>query len=723
MLVFEDIQWADDGLLDYIEHLVDWVEDVPILIVCTARLELLERRPSWGGGKVNAATVAVAPLSEQETARLIAALSDRPLFEAETQAALLDRAGGNPLYAEQFVRMLAERDSAGDLPLPESIQGIIGARLDSLAPADKALLQDAAVIGKVFWLGALGAQEQQLQALRQKDFVQRARRSSVEGETEFSFKHVLVRDVAYGQIPRAERALKHLHAAEWIESLGRPEDHAEMVAHHYLNALELTRAAGREDGVLADRAQAALRDAGDRASTLNALPQAELYFRQALALVNPDAEEHPQLLFRLGRARYLRDEEGVQELEAAQDGLLAAGDRDTAAEAALLLSDLAWKSGRRDDVLRHLEQARSLVADTPPSRAHVSVLSSVVRYTMLADENESAIELGRDALSMAESLGLDVYRANVLNSVGSARSSLGDREGLVAIEESIDLAAKANSINDVLRGHNNLVPGTILYGDLAGASARAEETLRLARHYGHNGFARFIEGGPMVWLPYHLGRWEQALEYADPFLASVEEGSPHYQSATAYCFRGLIRVARGDYAGGVKDAERGAEVARGIEDPQALHTVLALASSIFVLTENDQRARKAVREALDAFQGVRRLGSVAVVEIHHLAWAARKVGSEEELLSVIGREPFRSPWAQVAEAVAGGDFRGAAEVLASMGAVSSEAFYRLRSAEALVAEGRQAEADEQLRPALAFYGSVGATRYVREGEALLAASA
>ena len=263
----------------------------------------------------------------------------------------------------------------------------------------------------------------------------------------------------------------------------------------------------------------------------------------------------------------------------------------------------------------------------------------------------------------------------------------------------------------------------MLYGDLAGASGRAEETLRLARHYGHNGFARFMEGGAMVALPYHLGRWEQALEYADPFLASVEEGSPHYQSSTAYCFRGLIRVARGDYAGGVKDADRGVEVARGIEDPQAFHPVLAMASSIFVLTENDQRARQTVREALDAFRGLRRLGSVAVVEIHNLAWAARKVGSEEELLSVIGREPFRSPWAQVAEAVAGGDFCGAAEVLASMGAVSSEAFYRLRAAEALVAEGRQAEADEQLRPALAFYGSVGATRYVREGKALLAASA
>src|SRR5204863_9206127 len=239
VLVFEDIQWADEGLLDFIEHLVDWVRDVPMLILCTARLELLERRPAWGGGKVNAATVALAPLSDEETATLISALSERPLLEAGTQSALLDRAGGNPLYAEQYVRMLAERETSGELALPETVQGIIAARLDALAPEEKALLQDAAVIGKVFWLGVLGANEQQLHPLQQKEFVQRARRSSVEGETEYAFKHLLVRDVAYGQVPRADRAEKHLRTAEWIESLGRPDDQAEMVAHHYVNALEL----------------------------------------------------------------------------------------------------------------------------------------------------------------------------------------------------------------------------------------------------------------------------------------------------------------------------------------------------------------------------------------------------------------------------------------------------------------------------------------------------
>src|SRR5256886_6610310 len=115
VLVFEDIQWADDGLLDFVEHLVDWVRGVPMLVLCTARLELLERRPAWGGGKLNASTVALAPLADDETATLISALSERPLLPAETQNALLDRAGGNPLYAEQYVRMLAERDTAGGL--------------------------------------------------------------------------------------------------------------------------------------------------------------------------------------------------------------------------------------------------------------------------------------------------------------------------------------------------------------------------------------------------------------------------------------------------------------------------------------------------------------------------------------------------------------------------------------------------------------------------------
>src|SRR5207247_6302970 len=133
VLVFEDLHWADDGLLDFVDHLVDWAAGVPILVVASARPELLERRPGWGGGKANAATLSLSPLSNDDTARLIGLLLGRPLLEAGEQSELVLRAGGNPLYAEQYTQMLAERGDGAIPEVPESIQGIIGARLDSLA--------------------------------------------------------------------------------------------------------------------------------------------------------------------------------------------------------------------------------------------------------------------------------------------------------------------------------------------------------------------------------------------------------------------------------------------------------------------------------------------------------------------------------------------------------------------------------------------------------------
>jgi class 3 adenylate cyclase/tetratricopeptide (TPR) repeat protein len=565
VLVFEDIQWADDGLLDFIEHLADWARDVPMLILCTARLELLERRPAWGGGKLNAATIALAPLSDEETARLIAGLSERALLEAETQSVLLDRAGGNPLYAEQFVRMLAECGTAEELSLPESVQGIIAARLDSLAPEEKALLQNAAVIGKVFWLGALGATEHELHVLRQKEFVQRARRSSVEGETEFAFKHVLVRDVAYGQIPRAERAQKHLRAAEWIESLGRPEDHAEMVAHHYVNALELARAAGQDDAELVDPARAALRAAGDRAMTLNALPQAEAYFRRALELSSADDSERPALLLRCGRAMYLRSEEGAAELAEARTGLVAAGDRDSAAEAVLMLADIAWRQGRRDEMLANLEDARALVEGASRSRAQVAVLCEVARYEMLGDRLDRALELGGEALALAEELGFDDLRAHALNTVGTARGDLGEHEGVAQLEESIALATRLNSIPDLLRGHNNLAELHMLHGDFELGRAGEEITLDLAKRFGQRGHARFIEAG-MVESRYLAGEWDDAFTRAEAVIAEAEAGARFYQLARMHGFRGLIRVARGDADGAESDAVLTVDLARPIRE-------------------------------------------------------------------------------------------------------------------------------------------------------------
>ena len=202
VLAFEDLHWADDDLLDFVEHLAQWARGVPLAIICTARLELVERRPAWPGA------VRIEPLSRDETRALIASLLDGASFPD----AVLAHAAGNPLYAEEYARMLAEPGSAETVP--ESVQAIVAARLDALDPGAKAVLQDASVIGKSFWPAALATigtrrieeVERRLGELQARELVRPQPRSSIAGETQYAFWHALVRDVAYGQIPRARRA-------------------------------------------------------------------------------------------------------------------------------------------------------------------------------------------------------------------------------------------------------------------------------------------------------------------------------------------------------------------------------------------------------------------------------------------------------------------------------------------------------------------------------------
>ena len=259
IVVFEDLHWADEQLLGFVEHLVDWSTGVPLLVLCTARPELYERSAGWGGGKRNSNTISLSPLGPENTARLLAALLDRAVLPAQTQTRLIEHAGGNPLYAEEFVRMLSDQGLLtpegelrdGDIRVPENVQSLIAARLDTLPPERKALLHDAAVFGKVFWSGGVaamsGVDEPSVRAglheLVRKELVRGARESSVRNQAEFAFWHALVRDVAYSQIPRGRRASKHVAAAEWIEAMAgdRVTDHAELLAYHYEQALELTR--------------------------------------------------------------------------------------------------------------------------------------------------------------------------------------------------------------------------------------------------------------------------------------------------------------------------------------------------------------------------------------------------------------------------------------------------------------------------------------------------
>ena len=213
VLVFEDIHWADDALLDFIDLLAGGARALPLLIVCTARPELLER--DTAGGTPNASTIELATLSGDDTARLVGELLGPIRLPPEVERALLDRVEGNPLYAQEFVRMLEDRGLLADLQagrspagavegLPDSIHGIIASRLDTLSAEERALIQDASVVGKTAWTGAVSivsgrcaeASEELLRGVERKQLVQRLRPSSIAGETEFRFAHALIRDVA-----------------------------------------------------------------------------------------------------------------------------------------------------------------------------------------------------------------------------------------------------------------------------------------------------------------------------------------------------------------------------------------------------------------------------------------------------------------------------------------------------------------------------------------------
>jgi class 3 adenylate cyclase len=741
VLVVEDLHWADEVLLDFLDHLVDWVADVPLLVVCTARPELLARRPGWGGGKPNAATVSLTPLSEADTARLVGSLLGQVLLPAELQAALLARAGGNPLYAEEYVRMLADRgflrrvgatwqlERAEELPLPETVQGIIAARLDTLAAEDKSLVQDAAVLGKVGWLGALAALgdaepaalEARLHTLERRELLRRERRSAVAGERQYAFRHVLVRDVAYAQLPRAARADKHQRVARWLEALSpdRAEDRAELLAHHWQAALEYARVVGQETAELVTRTQLALRDAGDHALAVNAYGAAIRWYRAALEHCQPSDPLYPSLVLQLGKAQFYGEQSGVEVLVRARDAVLAAGDHEAAAEAEAMLGELSWLEGRQEEAFQHQRRAVSLLEGAGPSRPKAAALVTLAALRWLAGHSEEAIRIGREGLAIAELVGHDDMRILALEVIGAARLNFGDLDGLAEIERAVAIGIAAHSPESA-RAQMNL--GSVLYqlgevvrGDhLMAAARQTAERFGLARDL------RWLEPS-QIEKDYRDGRWDAALRAADQFIAESASGNSHYLEPNCRIIRGLIRLGRGELAAAVEDADKALAFARNAKDPQALYPSLAFRARALLASGSVEAADRQASELLTCLH--EDPWTLNVDWLPDLAIVLEQLGRGDPLVEVATRAKLRTPWLEAATVFATGDPKRAAGVYARIGARPDEAFARLRTAERLLAAGRPVEAAAQGKLAMAFYRQAGAIAYLRAGEALLVASA
>ncbi len=721
VLVFEDLQWADDGLLDFVDELVDRVVGVPLLVVCSARPELLERRPGWGGGKRNALTVSLAPLASDDTARLLSALLERSVIPAEEQALLLQRAGGNPLYAEEYARMLADGEvGLGDVP--ETLQGVVAARIDALPAEEKLLLQQAAVLGKVFWTDALGvlagtgeqAIDDLLYRLERKEFVRREQRSAVAGARQYVFVHALVRDGAYGQMPRAVRSEAHRRVAGWIESLpaDRADDRAEMLAHHLVQAVEYGRAAGVEVEELLPRTAQALREAGERAWTLGAPQSAAGLLEQAIVF-DPALADDPYLLLQLGRAKLIGEGGGEDELGRAA-AALAESDPAAAAEAEIAWGEVIWQRGDQEGGFRHFDRAATLIEPLPTSLRKGWVLSQLARFLGLAGRVRECESLAERALAVARELGDDELLGDALNTRGVVRAELGQEGWLEDLERSLELALAASSWR-AQRAYLNLASMLITEaGELARAVALYRDGLELTGRRGLGLSERWFRGN-LTEATFLAGLWNEALELAQ---AELDNPDPHYLQHLCRETRAYIRLGRGDTAGAAADSEAAAAEARSIRDPQALVPTLAVRSFLLARMGRIGEAGEALAELAD----VRRAldvdpGGPWVVDV---AFALVELGREEELdLGELGHE---TPWRRVAADVIGGDLVAAAEALAAIGAATHEAHARFRAAERLVRAGRRPQGEQQLAQALAFYRDVGATAFVRDAEALFAAA-
>ena len=721
VLVLEDLHWADDGLLDFVDELMDWLPDVPMLVVGTARPELLERRPSWGGGQLNSSTIGLRPLSTNDTARLISHVLDRPLLPADIQQALLERAAGNPLFAEQFAQLYLDLGSAENLALPETLQGILAARLDGLSIDEKALLQDAAVVGKVFWVGALrgerarGEADLLLHNLERKGFVTRQRITSVEGESEWSFAHTLLQDAAYSQIPRAQRARMHRETAAWIAGLGRPEDHAELLAFHARSALELARAAGQDVVELEAFAREALRAAGERAFAVHAYPRAAAYFGEALAIWPPDEPDRVQVLYRQAVALNVAgDPAALPALEGARDALLAAGDPEQAAEAEAAVSRIWWGRGRRDEAFAHMGRARDLVAGTR-SPAAARVLTFAGRFRLLAGDHVEGQRLAMEALTMARELELPEVEAHALGSIGTVRASAGDRGGIEDLERALAIGTAAGS-SQAATTANNLAIAQWYGGDVRAEAENYALSGHLAEQFGDASLMRWARG-QVVKGDYMRGDWDSALQRTDAFIAECEAGAPHYLEQEARWVRAMIRLGRGDVAGARVDDERGMHAARQAKDPQVL--VHALGSSIIVAEAlgNAEQARAHALESIDVVRAVPPAEATAFLAL----WLVR-THAVAAVRSEIGAIVDGSPdgrWKDVVFACLDGEFSAAAALWLDAGSPTLEASLRVRAAEQLMTEGRRADAEAELDRALTFYRSVGARFFVDRGGALM----
>jgi class 3 adenylate cyclase/tetratricopeptide (TPR) repeat protein len=538
VVLIEDLHWGEDELFDLLERLARDVSG-PLLLLGTARPELLDRRPDWAAGRRNASQLWLEPLSAEQADRMVAELLAAELPQQIRD--VVERAEGNPFFVEEVVATLIDRgvlaradgswrvgELAHDLAVPDSVQAVLAARIDLLGPTEKAALQAASVIGRVFWVDPvrelLGGAEPDFDVLEERDFVRRRSGSSLAGEREYAIKHALTREVAYGSLPKARRARLHAEVGDWLERSGEGRDElASLLAHHYAEAVRMEDAdlawGDEEEHLdrLRGKAIGWLRRAAELAVGRYEIDEALMLLHRALAL-EPSAELQSELWAEIGHANALKYD-GEAFWTAMQNALRLCMDARVCAEK---YSELAvqtvtrmgmWKRVPEEELIRDWIE-RGLEMSEAGSRAHVQALLAKAVH----DDSAAA---AREASSAAERLGDAELRSVAWGARSHVAMVNGDHQ------QALTWAQRRFDVFDELRDPDvaaetysqTIVPAVALGRFREGrrlARAHDEVASRLTAHHRMHGVAILLEvetlGGGWETMVELKERTEQAVE-------------------------------------------------------------------------------------------------------------------------------------------------------------------------------------------------------------------
>jgi class 3 adenylate cyclase/tetratricopeptide (TPR) repeat protein len=591
VLAFDDIHWADEGMLDLVDHLTRWVRG-PLLLVCLARDELLERRPGWGGGRRNATTISLEPLGEAEARELVGALLPGGAGAAsDVVPQVAERSGGNPLFAEEMVNRLIEDETVETATLPSTVQSLLAARLDSLEPNERRLLQHAAVVGQVFWDGALrqaatgGELElaETLASLEEKDLVVASPRSRISGERELAFKHVLIRDVAYSMLPKAVRSRRHVEVAEFIR--GHVGDRADafvgIVAEHYARAATLGAEAAidaAELGRLQDEALKLLEAAGDAAAALYSNAEAFERYSAALELTDELAaddrarigEKQGDVASRMGRIdAAIAVWERSLEHHRAEEDLTRVADLHRKIGAAL------WDKGDRRASIDNYQRGIDLLKDGPPCIELVRLYEEAASLYTHTGDNMLAIYASEKALRLAERLGEARAASRAHGIFGRVFGRIGDAEkARENLERSVALAResdRAEAVRALLTLGYHLDASE---ADYDGARTAYRDALALAQEVGDLPSQVELHAA-LGQLAVEAGDWEEVESAAEASSGLAEREGLHGKLCFPHMMRGVLAWRRGEWDRAIGAFERahelGEEVGRSEVAFSALH--------------------------------------------------------------------------------------------------------------------------------------------------------